>query len=361
MKPSSPLPLVLVGAGYRAGTMYAPLLCDALSDRVRLVGVVSRSEGRARALAEELSVPWALDLDALKGWGAEGAVVAVSPDQNHEVARGLVDLGVPALLETPLSLKLTDAHDLLTVIEGSGLPFEIAEQNPRHLAARLWARIVEDGLLGELRCVSSDGAGYRYHATALARRLLGQRTALSAVGMRSITGIDLDRGIPREPVCVGSIQVGGGAIFQLRSSEAFFVETAGWQQGDWVLLGDKGSLTSSGGVHCQGEEGRRHLPVEWEHRRVGTQSIPTGVSLAGHEGLAVATALPGFDASDDQQAVGRCVLDWLERMAGRPSKTSWSARDAYEDLAWIIAIERSAALGGVRLQVGLPQQGSTEP
>jgi hypothetical protein len=79
-----------------------------------------------------------------------------------------------------------------------------------------------------------------------------------------------------------------------------------------------------------------------------------GIRIGGREGVEVKTALPDFDASDDLQAVGRCLLDWLDRLEGTESPTSWSARDAFCDLAWIDAVERSATLGGVRMRVSAP-------
>lgn len=350
MSSGGPLPVVLVGAGTRARGFYARLLRGALADRFDLVGLVSRSEGRARELAGELDIPWSLALEDAKGWGARGAVVAVSPDQNHDVALQLVSLGMPALLETPLALELEEAQGVLSAIEESDLPFEVAEQNPRHLGPMLWSRIVHEGLLGELRCVSSDGEGYRYHATAVARSLFGRRSGQAAVGMRSLTGIDLDRGVPREPIYGGTISVKGGGFFQLRASEVFYAEQAGWAPGGWSIFGDQGSIHQGAELRLAGPDGPRVDSIAWdlEGDRV------RGIHLQGSPGIRVESALPDAQADDDLQAVGRCLLDWLERLEGSPSPTGWSARDALTDLTWIHGLERSAILGGARVSLQEP-------
>jgi predicted dehydrogenase len=357
MTASVPIPVVLVGAGNRAREFYAPLLTQTLADRFDLLGVVSRSEGRARALADDLGVPWSLDLAEGIGWGARGAVVAVSPDQNHRVASQLVHLGIPALLETPLALGVEEAGELLEVIGRSGLPFEMAEQNPRHLGSRLWAEVVRRGLLGEVRLVSSGGAGYRYHATAVARQLYGRRRGLTALGMREFTQLDLGRGVDREPLYVGSVDVEGGGMFQLRASEVFYAPGSGWSPLGWSILGDLGGVSVDNELSLAGVDGVRRYPVEWLSGPQDSGGGVRGVRIAGGPDIQIDSALSGFEASDDLQAVGLCLLDWLRRLDGRDSVTAWSPQDAFSDLAWIDAVERSAMLGGVRLSVRVPPTG----
>jgi len=357
----APLPIVLVGAGWRTREFYSPLLCEALADRLKVVGVVSRSEERARSLADELGVPWSLDLSDSVVWGARGAVVAVSPDQNHTVASGLVHLGVPALLETPLALSLDDARDLLQVIEGSGLPFEIAEQNPRHLGPRMWKEVIDRGLLGEVRLVGSGGAGYRYHATAVARSLFGRRRGLTAIGMREFTNIDLGRGVDREPLYVGAVAVAGGGLFQIRAAEPFYSQDSGWSPQGWSILGDLGGLSATNELSLAAPGGATRHPLEWLPGGGSGGNAVRGIRIGGKEGLEIETALPDFDSSDDLQAVGRCLLDWLARLEGTESPTGWSARDAFCDLAWIDAVERSATLGGARMRVSAPPSAPPRP
>ena len=345
---SALLPVVLVGAGTRARSFYAPLLRGLLADRFELVGLVARSEGRVRRLAEELELPWALSLEEAKKWGARGAVVAVSPDQNHAVADQLVDLGLPALLETPLALDLEDAGPLLQRLEQSGLPFELAEQNPRHLGPMLWTKLVRAGHLGQLRAAISDGQGYRYHATAVARSLFGRSTGLRASALRVSSGIDLGRGTSSEPLYMGSITVRGGGLFQMRASEVFYCEESGWVPGPWTLLGDRGSINAEVGLRVSGPSEQRLRPFEWQR---GTNGNLIGLAASGvHEG-SVEVTLPGEALDDDEQAVARCLLDWLARLEGVVTDTAWSPRDGYIDLQWIASLERSALLAGAPLNI----------
>ena len=104
------LPVVLVGAGSRSAQVYAPLLLGPLSDRLQLCALVSRGRERGQALAEQLAVPLADDLDdAVSRHGARGAIICVSSPENHKLAHQALDLSLPSLLETPLALELDDA------------------------------------------------------------------------------------------------------------------------------------------------------------------------------------------------------------------------------------------------------------
>jgi len=348
MADSTPVPVVLVGAGSRAAGFYVPLLLDALADQFELVGLIGRSEHRLRPLAERCGLRWSLSLDQARGWGAAGAVVAVSPDQNHGVGRQLAELGLPALLETPLALEIGDARELLTLLDATGLPYEIAEQNTRHLPALLWCKLVADGHIGTLRAVLSDGSPYRYHATAVARRLFGERSAKTATGLRVLSDIDLGRGVDREPLYAGAISVENDGLFQMRASEAFYFEQPGWMPGEWTLLGDEGAIHSDRGLRSGKKPQGEALGFVWHKDSAG---VPTGLSVDGLKGAEVLVSLPGAGLDNDQQAVARCLLDWHARMRGELTTTSWSPRDAYADLQWIVAIERSAQLGGAPLHV----------
>ena len=124
---------------------YVPLVQDLFSERVRPVGLVTASEHRGPKLADQLGIPWSQSLEDAASWGARGAIAAVSPHENHRVGSQLAALGLPALLETPLAMDLKEAAGLLGILQASGLPYEIAEQNPRHLGPRLWLRVVQEG------------------------------------------------------------------------------------------------------------------------------------------------------------------------------------------------------------------------
>ena len=312
----SPLPVVLVGAGHRASTVYGPLLTRWMADRFALVGVIGRGERRARGLGEALGVPWELDISTALTMGARGAVVAVSSPENGAVARSVLDLGLPALLETPLALDLADARALAG---RTGALIEVAEQNPRFPDVAAVVAAVRAGAIGEARLVVNGGAGYRYHAAAVARALLGRPRGRVATGQRVLfPEVDVGRGCGPEEVLVGSVRAEGGAVFQLRDAEAAWVDAGPWGRGSWRALGSTG---------------------EW-----ADGALPGGAPSP-------ILALPEGPPDGDLQATARCLLDWRSRLDGTITGTAWSAADGLADLLWIDAVQRSATLGGAPIKI----------
>jgi len=341
------LPVVLVGAGRRAA-VHAMAARVGSPDGIRVVGVVSRSADRAAALAADLGVPWSLDLDAALTWGARGAIVSVTCHENHRVAGGVLDLGLPALLETPLAMEWSDALALARRVRESGLPVEVAEQNPRFPEAMLWREIVRRARLGALRAVSSEGAGYRYHAAAVARALFNRGPGRVATGQRALTGVDLGRGVSREPLLFGQVRTTDDRVFSLRDGEGHHLgRDAPWLGAGWTLLGDRGSLRSGAPLRAWSAEGAHDLELTRVSDRHGRlTSLETG-----DREVHVAPPCPGADLDDDGQAVVQCHRDWLDRLDGRVTGSAWSADDALTDLAWVEGIERSARLLGAPIEL----------
>jgi predicted dehydrogenase len=330
------LPVALIGAGARSSGVYVPALTGPLADRFQIVGVIARTDFRAPALADALGVPWSLDVEAAVGWGARGLILCASAHNNGAVARSALELNLPLLLETPLALDLEEARAVAHA--ASSTVVEVAEQNPRFPEVQLWRRVIEEGWIGRVRAVASDAAGYRYHAAAVARSLLGRPRAAHAMAVRTVFGHDFGRGMGPEPLYAGAITTEGGAIYQVRDGEP--VHTGAWQRGGWWVAGDEGSLTTTG-VSRGGEL----TPFVKDSR--------DGLTVWRCGELEVA---PEEAGDDDQVAVCRCLSDWLERIEGRVSPTAWSVIDAFSDLAWTVAIERSATLG-VRIEVPQLERG----
>jgi len=305
------LSILIVGAGGR-GDLYASIVRERFADRLRVVGVVSRSAGRAAALAREIGVPWALEADLesiATDRGAGGAIVCPSSDANGRMARRVAARGLPFLLETPPALEPAEAESLLGFVEAAGVAVEVAEQNPRGAEATYALSVVRSGRLGDVRLVACDLASHRYHAIAVGRALLGRPRGRRAAALRTVFR---DLPPPAATVTAGTIEAEGGRILQLRDGEGLYLPGGPWRSGGWSMYGSKGSL--SGGV-----------------LRVGGVEEPAAYDRT---------------EDDDRRAIARCVEDWLARIDGTKTDTQWSLADAVEDLRWIDALERSARLGG---------------
>ncbi len=337
------LPVVIVGTGTRATALYGPLLSGPLSDRIELRGVIGRSDGPTRALAAALGVPGSTDLAAAAGWGARGAIVCVSSPENGAVGRAVIDAGLPALLETPLALDPATAADLRDAALRSGLPVAVAEQNPRHLGSRLIIESCRRGVIGEPRVVVTDGAGYRYHALAVARAVLGRPRGRVATGQRVLCDdVDVGRGAGPEEILVGTVRAEGGSLVQFRDAEAAWVRCGPWSRGTGRVLGTRGEFVGGSVVAWDGD--RTALGVEPIDRVVGGREVRVGLRLLTSPAIEVFAALPEAGLDDDSQAVAGCVLDWLGRLEG--GTDGWSVQDAFADLEWLHGMSRSAVLGG---------------
>ena len=329
------LPVALVGAGHRARSVYAPLITGTLADRFELVGVVSRREASARALGEAAGCPGAVELQL--AWGARGLICSASAHENGRLAASLLPLGLPLLLETPLALDVDEARALVD----APVPIEVAEQNPRFPRSLLLRELVDRGLLGDVRAVASDACGYRYHATALGRALLGRRRGLWAVAARTVFGDDFGRGLGPESLLAGTVSVDGDRLFQLREGEALHLGGGPWPRSSWWLAGDRGGVVGD----------RVQLRGGGEAALVQETDGAGRLRAARVEGaIEFSIPLPTQAAlTEDEHAVARCLLDWVERIEGRTAATGWSAHDGLADLLWVQALERSAALGGARI------------
>ena len=90
-----------------AAIIYMRLCSTLLKEDVEFVGVWGRSEDKARELGEKYHVPWFTDLDQLRNdLEVDAAIVSVANPANGEIGRKTVELGLHALLETPIANSL---------------------------------------------------------------------------------------------------------------------------------------------------------------------------------------------------------------------------------------------------------------
>ena len=168
-----PLRTAIWGCGPRARNFYAPIV-RGLGDALELVGVASRNLQSARALAEEFEVPAHADLEALaRDAKPELLIVCVSYADNGIEALRALDLGIPLLLETPLSHRLKECDAIVQRVAEQGLPVQVAEQNFLFPIEAFKTRLVRAGVFGDILTVQNDYWGFRYHGMSQLRMLAG--------------------------------------------------------------------------------------------------------------------------------------------------------------------------------------------
>jgi predicted dehydrogenase len=164
---------VIIGTGKRSDYLYAPLLNN-LKEDVEFVGVWGRSEDKARALGEKYHVPWFTDLEHLRNdLQPDAAIVSVANLANGEIGRRVIELGLHALLETPIANNLDDADAIIRGAGANNLRVEVAEQYYRRPIERLKRKLIDAGVFGRILVAYSDFMGHGYHGMSLIRSYIG--------------------------------------------------------------------------------------------------------------------------------------------------------------------------------------------
>jgi predicted dehydrogenase len=176
---------VLLGAGKRSDYLYGPLLALLRKD-VEFVGIWGRSEEKAKALGEKYGVPWFTDLERLRDEvRPEAAIVSVGYAANGEVGRRMVDLGLHALLETPIAHDLADADAIISGANSKGVKIEVAEQYYRRPVERIKRALIQTGAFGKVLTACNDFMGHGYHGVSLIRSYIG--FDVPVVGVNGVT------------------------------------------------------------------------------------------------------------------------------------------------------------------------------
>jgi predicted dehydrogenase len=132
---------------------------------VRLVGVIDRSEERARLLAAKLGVAWATTLDAPWMSAVQALTIGTPPDSHHPIALAALSRGLHVLTEKPFAMNpdqgkemlaaAVDANRILAVVHNFQFARSVAQARRRF----------EQGQAGELKSVL--GLQFSSHARRL--------------------------------------------------------------------------------------------------------------------------------------------------------------------------------------------------
>jgi predicted dehydrogenase len=159
----------IVGTGWRS--RFFVRIAATVPDRMRVSGVLTRTNSRAEQVASEWDVPAFTTVDDMLGSGRPDFVIISVPwAATPGATRELVDRGVAVLAETPPAPDADGLRALWSDVGARGL-VQVAEQYlmmPGH-AARL--EVVRRGAIGDPTSVQVSST-HLYHAVSLLRGLL---------------------------------------------------------------------------------------------------------------------------------------------------------------------------------------------
>lgn len=148
----------LIGCGARAQIGHHIPECEPGSRVAWVVDTEEAGRRRAVSLFPEATVLSSVDelLSVSGGPGSgqvRGAVVCTPDDTHYEVARVLLEAGIPVYLEKPMSVALQDSDALLEVAQRVGTLLYVGH-NMRHMSVvRLMKELIDSGAIGQVQAV----------------------------------------------------------------------------------------------------------------------------------------------------------------------------------------------------------------
>lgn len=146
--------LGIVGCG--AATEQRHLPAARVAGNVRVVALVDKDLSRARLLGRRFGVSHCTeDYHDLVG-AVDGVIVAV-PNHLHAVVAGsLLENGVPVLVEKPLARTVAEGKGLIDLARRAGVPLQVGHMYRFSRAARLFKRMLDEGVAGALEGFSLE-------------------------------------------------------------------------------------------------------------------------------------------------------------------------------------------------------------
>lgn len=343
----------VVGTGRRSEEIYCPLL-GSLKDEVEFVGVWGRSEPRARALGEKFRVPWFADLEQMRVQAQpHAAIVSVNYWANGEIGRRVVELGLHALLETPIAHDLADADAIIAAAETRGVQIEVAEQYYRRPIERLKHALIEAGVFGRVNVAVNDFMGHGYHGVSLIRSYLGFDNSIAAVNgfTAKYSAAPHYAWIERKFISRdedwehGVLQFADGRLGFFNWSSLAYDSALRWERSTRFFaekgmgIGDRLTLLTSDGKDPQ--------PIEIERRFHNVGGMETLSELIAHTQPEIAWRNPfrAYFLDDEIIAVADAVIGLVHAIRDN-HPPEYGAAQARLDQAVVLALHESASRGG---------------
>jgi len=350
---------VVVGTSKRSDYLYGPLLA-LLRDEVEFVGIWGRSEEKSKALGEKYGVPWFTDLERMRDkLRPDAAIVSVQYDANGEMGRRIVELGLHALLETPIAHNLADADAIISTAKARGITIEVSEQYYRRPCERIKRALIQSGIFGRVNTAYNDFMGHGYHGISLIRSYIGFDISVASVnGARAqfrtaphyawIEGASGSRVEDWEHAVLhftdGRLgffhwtSIGYDSSLRWLRSTKFFAEKG-------MAVGDQLTLLTPDGKDPQ--------PVTLERRFHNVGGMETLNEIVAHTNPEIVWRNPfrAYYMDDEMIAVADCLMSLVHAIRENTSP-EYGAQQARTDQAITLAMLASACQGGAPVEPG---------
>lgn len=149
----------IIGIGSIADRAVAPAITR--SGHSRLVGVVSRDQGRADAFATKHGAELAMtSCEALLARSDVDVVYIATPNDQHPAqCIAAARVGKHVFCEKPLALTVEDVHAMLDACRQAGVKLGVSFQNRYHVANQQARELIREGAIGDVLLMQVEASG----------------------------------------------------------------------------------------------------------------------------------------------------------------------------------------------------------
>lgn len=121
-----------------------------LNEMGNLGAVVDMNIPRLKDLKEKYGMEVFSELEEAISRGYDGYVVSTSAETHYEIGKKLLGLGLPTLIEKPMTMRIEESEDLVEIAKKNGANFMVAHILLFHPAINKIKEIIDAGDIGEL-------------------------------------------------------------------------------------------------------------------------------------------------------------------------------------------------------------------
>lgn len=121
-----------------------------LHEMGNLGAVVDMNAARLEELKEKYGMAVYTDLDEAIAHGYDGYVVSTSAETHYAIGKKLLGLGLPTLIEKPMTMHIEESRELVEIAERTGANFMVAHILLFHPAINKIKELIDTGAVGDV-------------------------------------------------------------------------------------------------------------------------------------------------------------------------------------------------------------------
>jgi predicted dehydrogenase len=329
----STLKTTVIGTGGRSKAHFRVI--PILHDKYSLVAVCDIDEEKAKSVAQEMNVKAYTDIEQMiDGEKPDVCLIATQAESHHVIAQFLADRKVNIITETPVALTAQCAHSMIKSAAENSVLLAVSENARRWPRERLKRKIMESGIMGDIRSFYLSYTSGSYHGLAAVRQILG------APAKSVIAEFPAEEGI-RERADIEWCE-GISGRYEFNKSKGNY----------WEIKGSEGELR---GIELHTYKDNKTLKITTETSGEGDRKTIKRAYVQTDPELAWESHLSRYPLpNDDDVAVADA---WCSLYNGvvHDEELDYDGENAKNDVELLIAIRQSASKDGEKVELPLTE------